>query len=149
MSKMITKNMIVLDMEAKDKLDVINSLAKVIEKEDRLNDLEGYIKQVLDREDHFPTSIGFQVAIPHGKSNSVKAASFAFARLKNEVKWSEDESVNFVFLIAVPETEAGDTHLKILAQLSRRIMKEEFRDKLNSTTSVDELLELLDLEQTI
>lgn len=149
MSKMINRNMIVLNMEANSKMEVIEKLAKVIENEGKLIDFDGYIKQVLLREDDFPTSVGFQVAIPHGKCDSVKEACFAFARLKNEVQWSEEEKVNFVFLIAVPETEAGDTHLKILAQLSRRIMKEEFREKLKSTEDIDELLELLDFEQLI
>jgi PTS system fructose-specific IIA component len=143
MNSIITKELIVLDFEAASKEEVIKNLAKVIEAQDRLNDYEGYVEQVFDREENFPTALGFEFAIPHGKTNSVKSAAVAFARLKNEVQWCEDEKVKYVFLIAVPETGAGDTHLQILAQLSRKIMREEFRDMLKNSTDINELFELL------
>lgn len=143
MENLITKELIVLDLDLSSKEDVVKEMAKLIDAQGRLYDYDGYIKQVFEREEDFPTSIGFEVAIPHGKTNSVKNASLAFARLKNEIQWSDEEKVKYVFLIAVPETEAGDTHLKILAELSRKIMREEFREKLKSSLKIDELLELL------
>lgn len=146
MCNLITKDMIVLDLETKDKQDTIVQLARLIEKNGRLNEFEGFIKQVNIREDQFPTSVGYSVAIPHGKTDSVKTAALAFARLKNEVKWSDEESTKYIFLIAVPEKEAGNQHLKILAQISRRIMREEFRDQLENANSVEEILEMLDIE---
>jgi fructose PTS system EIIA component len=142
MDNLITKELIALDLDISSKEEVIKEMAKLIEAQGKLNDYDAYIKQVFAREDDFPTSIGFEVAIPHGKTNSVKCASLAFARLKNEIQWSEEEKVKYVFLIAVPETEAGDTHLQILAQLSRKIMREEYREKLKTSLKVDELLEL-------
>jgi PTS system fructose-specific IIA component len=146
MEKIITKNLIVLDLEASSKEAVINDMAKRIEVQGRLNNLEGYMEQVYKREETFPTSIGFDVAIPHGKTDAVKIPTVAFARLKNEVQWSNEESVKYVFLIAVPETEAGDMHLQILAQLSRKIMREEFREQLKNSSEIDELLEILTMQ---
>jgi PTS system fructose-specific IIA component len=143
MNNIITKDLIVLGLEASSKEEVIRKLAKVIESQGKLIDFDDYIDQVFKREKTFPTSIGFDVAIPHGKTDAVKSAAVAFARLKNEVQWSEEEMVRYVFLIAVPEKEAGDTHLQILSQLSRKIMREEFREKLQSADKVEELLELL------
>ena len=116
MDNLITKELIVLDLDLSSKEDVIKAMARVIEEQGRLYDYNNYVKQVFARENNFSTAIGFEVAIPHGKTDSVKNASLAFARLKNEIQWSDEEKVKYVFLIAVPETEAGDTHLKILAQ---------------------------------
>lgn len=143
MEKIITRDLIVLDLESSSKEEVIKDMAKLIEAQERLHDLEGYMKQVYKREETFPTAIGFEVAIPHGKTDAVKKPTVAFARLKNEVKWSDEENVRYVFLIAVPETEAGDMHLQILAQLSRKIMRDEFRDQLKNSSEIDELLEIL------
>lgn len=143
MEKIIIKELIVLDLEASSKEEVIKDMAKMIEGQDRLHNLQGYMEQVYKREENFPTSIGFEVAIPHGKTDAVKQATVAFARLKNEVQWSTEENVKYVFLIAVPETEAGDLHLQILAQLSRKIMREEFREQLKNSSDIDELLEIL------
>jgi PTS system fructose-specific IIA component len=143
MDNLITKELIILDLDVLSKEEAIKEMAKLIESQGRLNNYEDYIKQVFRREEDFATSIGFEVAIPHGKTNSVKNASLAFARLKNEIQWSDEEKVKYVFLIAVPETEAGDTHLQILAKLSRKIMREEFREKLKSSLEIHELLEVL------
>ncbi|MCY6369882.1 PTS sugar transporter subunit IIA [Clostridium ganghwense] len=145
MNNLINKEMIVLDLEAKTKDDVIEKLSRVIEKQERLIDFEGYVAQVKRREEQFPTSVGFEVSIPHGKCDSVKTAALAFARLKDEVQWSEEEKAKYVFLIAVPEAEAGNTHLQILAQLSRKIMREEFRNNLKEAQQVEEILELLEV----
>lgn len=143
MDNLITKELIVLDLDLSSKEDVIKAMARVIEEQGRLYDYNNYVKQVFARENNFSTAIGFEVAIPHGKTDSVKNASLAFARLKNEIQWSDEEKVKYVFLIAVPETEAGDTHLKILAQISRKLMREEFREKLKFSLGIDELLEVL------
>lgn len=143
MDELITKELIVLDAEAGSKAEIIDILSKAIEAQGRLIDYKKYIQQVFEREETFPTSIGFEFAIPHGKSEAVRLAAVAFGRLKNEVTWSEEEKVKYVFLIAVPEKEAEDRHLKILAQLSRKIMRDEFREKLKNSHDVEEILELL------
>ncbi len=143
MDNLITKELILLDVDFSTKEEAIREMAKCMESQGKLYDYEAYIKQVFERENTFPTSIGFEVAIPHGKTNAVKVASLAFARLKNEVQWSEEEKVKYVFLIAVSETGAQDTHLQILAQLSRKIMRDEFREKIKTSLEVNELLELL------
>lgn len=145
MDNLITKDLIILDLEVDSKEEAINELAKVIEQQGRLINLDGFIKQVFKREDDFPTAIGFDVAIPHGKCDSVKSSSLAFAKLKNEVQWSEEEKVKYVFLIAVPEAEAGNTHLQILAQISRNLMRDEFREELENATEVNEFLDLLSM----
>ena len=143
MDKIINKNLVALDMEASSKDEVIRELAKFLEKDGKLCDYEGYVKQVFDREKEFPTAIGFDVAIPHGKTNCVKTAAVAFGRLKDYVQWSDEEKIKYVFLIAVPESEAGDKHLQILAQLSRAIMREEFREKLKNSSSIEEVLDIM------
>lgn len=145
MNNIITKELIVLDLEVNSKEEAIDELAKVIERQGKLINFDGFIKQIFKREEEFPTSIGFDVAIPHGKCDSVKSSALAFAKLKNEIQWSEEEKVKYVFLIAVPEAEAGNTHLQILAQISRRLMREEFREQLNNATEVNEFLELLSM----
>lgn len=142
-NNLITKEMITLDLEANNKNEVIQKLGRMIESQDRLNDYNIFVSTVNEREETFPTSIGFNFAIPHGKCDAVKKASIAFARLKNEVQWSEEETAKYVFLIAVSDKEAGDQHLKILAQLSRKIMREEFREKIETASSVDEVLNIL------
>lgn len=145
MGSLINKELIVLDMEAKTKDEAIQKLAELIHKQGRLENLDEYIAAVHKREEEYPTSVGFDVSIPHGKSDAVKSATVAFARLKEPVKWSMDEQAKYIFLLAVPEKEAGNTHLQVLAQLSRKIMRDEFREKLQESNSVDEIENTLEI----
>ncbi len=145
MSDLINKEMIILDMEAETKEEVIEKLARIMEEQGKLFNLDDYICQVHKREEEYPTAVGFDVCIPHGKCDAVKSAAVAFARLKNPVAWSNEEQARYVFLLAVPDKEAGNTHLQILAQLSRKIMRDEFREKLEQSNSIEEIESTLDI----
>ena len=46
-------------------------------------------------------------------------------------------------MIAVPEAAAGTEHLKVLAQLSRALMKPAFRAAITSATAPSDVLEAL------
>lgn len=141
---MISSNLIELDADFKSREEIIKHCAKLMNREEKLKDLDGYIKSVLDRENINPTCFDFGVAIPHGKSDCVKEACFAFTRLEEPIIWCPNgEMVNLIFQIAVPESEAGDTHLKILAKLARNLMHEEFRDILLNEKDKDKIYECL------
>ena len=55
----------------------------------------------------------------------------------------DGEPIDLIFLIGVPEKESGSLHLKILASLSRKLMKEDFRNSLRDVKTEAELIELL------
>ncbi|WP_138418281.1 PTS sugar transporter subunit IIA [Aquibacillus sediminis] len=146
LTELLTKTQVLLDIEATTKEECIDQLIEVFEKESVVHDAAKYKEAVLYREEEGTTGIGFGVAIPHGKSDSVERPGLAIARLKNAIDWKslDGTPVNLVFLIAVPETEAGDEHLRILSQLSRKLMHEDFRQKLKTTTSTDQLIQALE-----
>ncbi|GGI43083.1 fructose-specific PTS transporter subunit EIIC [Mammaliicoccus stepanovicii] len=86
---------------------------------------------VLNREAESTTAIGMNVAIPHGKSNTVRKPIVAVLNNKQGIEWeSLDETLpKIVFLIAVPN-DSSDTHLKLLQRLSRALMDDDIRDSL-------------------
>jgi len=146
MEKIITENLVVLDLESKTKEDVIRTLASKMDQAGRLNNLEGYINGVFDREKEYATAIGFNVATPHALVKEVKTCSVCFAKLSKPIKWSEneeDEPVDLIFQIAVPSIAEGNTHLRILATLSRKLMRDEFRDALREAKTTQDVLELI------
>jgi mannitol/fructose-specific phosphotransferase system IIA component (Ntr-type) len=91
------------------------------------------------------TAVGYGVGIPHGKTDAIKKPTLAFAKTKELVKWGDEEEdwVNLIFMIAVPESAASDEHLKILAILSRKLMNDDFRNSLLSTNDRVELNNIL------
>ncbi|MTK14257.1 MAG: PTS fructose transporter subunit IIA [Clostridiaceae bacterium] len=146
MEKLIEINLVELDIKAKSKEEAILSLAESLYKANRLNDKEEYVKCVMRREELSTTGIGFGVAIPHGKTDAVKVPSLCFGRCLEKLEWEslDEKPVEVIFLIAVPEKAAQDEHLRILAALSRKLMNEDFRDKISKIEDKEKLLELLE-----
>lgn len=132
---MFEKNLtIITDKKFKNKNEVISYLANL--KNQNVIVPSDYEKDVLERESVVSTYIGFGVAIPHAKSNSLKAPFVIYAKFTEGVIWDEsDEKVNQVFMIGVPKSENGQDensrlHLKILSELSKSLMRPAFRDEL-------------------
>ncbi|NMM65911.1 PTS transporter subunit EIIA [Clostridium sp. P21] len=146
MKKLIEIDLVDLNLKAKNKNEAIVALAEHLEKADRLNDKEEYVKCVLAREELSTTGIGFGVAIPHGKTDAVKVPSLCFGRCTEKLDWQslDENSVESIFLIAVPEEAAKDEHLRILAALARKLMSEEFREELSRIQDKEQIIKLLD-----
>ncbi|GAA0752765.1 fructose PTS transporter subunit IIA [Clostridium sartagoforme] len=136
-----------LDLETNEKIETIGYLAQLAK--DRLIDVNKYIEDVRKREAISTTGIGDGVAIPHAKSKWVRVPTVIVGKSKRGIEWEslDDEKVNMVFLIAVPDGE-GNEHLKILQILAVSLMDDEFREEIEKTT--DKLvIEKLLLERTI
>ena len=142
---LVNSNLIELKINGNNKETAIRELAKLIDNENRLNDYDDYIEEVLRRESLISTGIGYGIAIPHGKCKAVKVPTVAFGRLCSEIEWEslDDKPIKIIFLLAVPESCASNDHLKILAALSRKLMYEDFRNQLLEIDDKDKLLQLL------
>ncbi len=141
---LITHDLIHMHVDSSDKESVIRQLAQSAKELGRVDDLDAFVKAVLKREEEYSTAVGFGVAIPHGKTDAVVEPFLAYGRV-TKVDWSalDGEPVDNVFMIGVPAKEGGNTHLQILAKLSRKLMKADFRDKLNHSETEEDLLQLL------
>lgn len=148
---MINKDLIILDSDLLNKEDIIRFLGKKAFDLGYTNNLNEYIEAVKKREEEFSTAVGYGVSIPHGKSEAVNEAFIAFMRSKNPILWDEEDHgpVRLIFLIGVPENKKETLHLKILAQISKKLMDEEFRNNLINENK-DRVLELLmEIEENI
>ncbi|MDR7073259.1 fructose-specific PTS transporter subunit EIIC [Fictibacillus barbaricus] len=144
-------NLVVFDADAQDKEQVIRQLISNIKQEGYIDSEQTFLKAVLNREEVSPTGMEKGLAIPHGKSETVKKAVFAVARLKTPLTdWESidpSNKVQLVFLIAIPESEAGTTHLKVLSTLSTNLMKEGYLEGLMAAETKEQFLDRLDVEK--
>ena len=131
MSGLIQENCILFDMKG-EKEQIIRTLTECLYKAGKVEDAKGFYQDVLEREKISPTYIGYDMGLPHGKTDRVLEPGVCFGRMEKPVVWNEQtgEKADLAILIAVPAEEAGNTHMKILASLSRRLMHESFRESL-------------------
>ena len=129
MLPIINKNTMLFDIEAEDKLSLIQQIVDKIDREGYMCDKEQIHKDVLDREKVFSTYIDYGIGIPHGKSDGVEEPGVCIVRLKTPIQWTdeEDEKVDLVIMIAVRNQSDNNLHMQILSKISRNLMHEEFR----------------------
>ncbi|MDB4868130.1 MAG: fructose transporter subunit [Cohnella sp.] len=148
LQKMTNKQLLFLDVDWSSKEEIIDHLVDALERSGVVTSKEGFKQVVLERENHSPTGLEKGLAIPHGKSGLVTEAKVAVARLKNPISgWRSIDPANkvdLVFLLAIPETEAGSTHVKLLSQLSRRLMDESYREGLYAAKTPESFMASLD-----
>ena len=140
MLPMINRNCMIRENEPLNKAEIIEKMVNVFHTEGYLNDRDLFHKDILAREEVFSTYIGYGIGLPHGKSDAVKDAGIAVAKLKHPLTWNEasGESVDLILMIAVKAGEGNDLHLQVISKLSRLLMHEDFRDQLKNG-DLDEL----------
>lgn len=147
LSDVTSHDLILLDRPWQDRETILDNLSHLLFQQGKVSDKDAFLHAVWQRENISETGFEQGVAIPHGKSPTVRQPAFAAVRLAHPVDdWPTmdgEDKVSLVFLLAVP---AGDDagHLRLLSTLSLALMDENNVQALKAASSVDEFLTLLD-----
>ncbi|MEU5093794.1 fructose-specific PTS transporter subunit EIIC [Streptomyces sp. NPDC020996] len=132
MSKMITADLVDLDLSADTKEAAARALAERMVAQGRVTDLEGFLADVAAREAQMPTGLDGGIGIPHCRSAHVTEPTLAFGRSRAGIDFgAPDGPADLIFLIAAP-AGADDAHLTILSSLARQLMNAEFTGALRA-----------------
>jgi nitrogen PTS system EIIA component len=131
-SKLLTLENIVLDLEASSKKRVFEQVGVLLENS------RGIARSVVfdslfAREKLGSTGLGQGVAIPHGRIKGLKEATGAFLRLSVPVPFDSPDGkpVSLLFVLLVPE-QATEQHLQILSELAQRFSDRSCREALST-----------------
>ncbi|GLR74064.1 PTS 2-O-a-mannosyl-D-glycerate transporter subunit IIABC [Aliivibrio sifiae] len=149
LTTLTNKSLINLQTTFNSREEAIYALADQLEQQGKLHNKDEYLEAVFAREVEGPTALGEGLAVPHGKTDAVKEAAFAVATLTRDLKWKgvdedEDEDVNLIFLIAIPNAEAGSTHMHLLTELTTTLVDDDVREAVLNATTAEEIFALFD-----
>ncbi|SJM43967.1 PTS system, fructose-specific IIA component [Limosilactobacillus fermentum] len=134
---------IITNLKAETKDDVLRALANAFYQESYIGDVDEFVKSVYEREAEGATGIGNHVAIPHGKSQTVKKNGVAIAILEHEIAWEslDDTGAKVVVLFDVGvDSEGAKEHLRMLSLFAKKLGKDSVIDALLKANSVDEVV---------
>lgn len=142
---LLDKRSISLTAAPKSKEEALNEAIALMAESGKINDTEGYSRQVFAREEESTTGVGEGIAIPHGKCAAVNRPGLAAMVIKDGVDFEslDGEPVTLLFLIAAPDTK-DNVHLDVLSKLSMMLMDEEFTKSLRNASTAEEFLEIID-----
>ncbi|MGL4999044.1 MAG: PTS fructose transporter subunit IIABC [Cetobacterium sp.] len=144
LDKMLVKDCMNLNLKANTKAEVIDELVEVLFKAGKLNDKEEFKNAILKREEQSSTGLEEGIAIPHGKSASVKIPTVAFGLSKKGIDYNslDGEPSTLFFMIAAP-ANATDSHIETLSKLTSLLLDDDVIEKLLNVTSEEEVLNIL------
>jgi len=104
------------------------------------------VNAALERERLGSTGVGSGVAIPHARLEGLKRVKGVFATLETPLDYDSVDArpVDLIAMLVAPQ-DAGSEHLRALAQISRRLRRDDIRASLRVAPNAQSLfIELTD-----
>ena len=136
-------------LDGMDKESVIKELVELLGNNNLSFNKDQVFQAVLTRENTKSTGIGYGIAIPHGKCAGVKELVMAIGISHKGIDFKsiDGKPVYIVVLLASPIDRTGP-HIQALARISRLMLDEEFKNKLQNSASAKELYELVSSKES-
>jgi PTS system fructose-specific IIC component len=150
-SDILTQDHIILDLNVNDKFRIISKLLKTLESCSEVIDIDKFAEDIERREKDFPTGLENGTALPHARTTAVSDLVMAFGRCVDGIDFGAPDGnpSHLIFLFGVPRDEVKD-YLKTIAQLSRLLKQDTFRDQLlNANTSEDVITAISEAEKNL
>ena len=133
----LTPELVLFESDAVSKEEAIRELVDALHLTGRTEKPECMEEEIWARELTYSTGFGGGFAIPHCKSAHLTANSIVILKTRLDhpgIEWGslDGAPVSIAILLAIRADAEGKEHMKILATLSRQIMRTEFRDRLQS-----------------
>ena len=137
--------LILPELRERDTAGIVSELSQALQREGVIPDLLPFYHTALNQELLSDSVLETGVAVPHARMSGIKELRFAFGRTPGPVTWGGRCAcaVQFVFLAAVPATEAAGS-LQLLASLARLAQQEAVLAALRAAVDPPALLSVFD-----
>lgn len=128
----------------RDKDELFDTCARWFAEEKIIKDVDQLKESLYYRESIGSTYLGNYIALPHAKGVGVECSSVLFCRTKEPFLYrsnDEEGEVKYIFMLLVPEKEANDGYIRILAGIARLLAKEEFTSRLDKFKTAKDFIE--------
>ena len=138
-----------IPLEGKDKQAVITELVDLLDANHLVTDKNAALEAVMQRETTRSTGIGSGIAIPHGKCTAVKELVMSLGVTKQPIDFEsiDGKPVRIVLLLVSPLNQTGP-HIQALAKISRLMLDDVFKVKLEKCTSAAQAFDLISKKES-
>lgn len=132
--------LILPELRERDTAGVVKELSQLLHEQGCVPDVLAFYHAALNHEFLVNSAMECGVAIPHARLNGVIESSFAFGRACQPFSWGSRPSspVQFVFLLAVPATDAAG-FLQLLSALARLGREEHLLSGFQGRESAEQI----------
>ena len=145
---LMSKEAIKIHGHASSKMDAIDQMVSLMNKQGNVSDKEAYKEVVIERENLSTTGMVDGIAIPHARTTAITQAGIAAMTLPEGVDYQsmDGQPTTLIFLIGAPDN-GDNVHLQVLSELSTLLMDHDFCEDLKNAGTPEEFLSIIDLAQ--
>jgi PTS system nitrogen regulatory IIA component len=144
LSQLLNPEAVSVQLAATTKKEAIVELVDLLEKAHAIPPSGEILSGVLKREAMMTTGIGYGIAIPHGKARVVDHLIAACGVSRGGIDFEAiDKQPATLFILLVSPENAGGSHVKVLANISRLLKEDKVRDALKSAETPQAFLQQL------
>ncbi|MDR1956338.1 MAG: PTS sugar transporter subunit IIA [Treponema sp.] len=140
----LSKETINLHLKGTTKEAIINELLDILVAADKIQDRGAALSAVMDREQKMSTGMKHGIAIPHGKSATIRDLVACIGISDAPVDFdSLDEQPCRIFIMTLSPIEKTGPHLQFLAEISLLFKSSEKRAEILAAASPEAILRIL------
>ena len=143
LKKLLAPKMVLTDLAGSTKEEVIENLVDLLMESGKIKDREAALACILAREQKMSTGMQNEIAIPHGKSDTVDELIVCVALKKEGIDFeSLDGMPSKIFIVTISPLNRSGPHVQFLAEISQLLKEEEKREKLLAAETAEEILKV-------
>jgi PTS system nitrogen regulatory IIA component len=140
----LTKDTISLHLKGVSKDEIINELLDILVAAGKIQDRDAAYAAVMDREQKMSTGMKHGIAIPHGKSATVRdlVACIGISAIPIDFDALDKEPCR-IFIMTLSPLEKTGPHLQFLAEISLLFKSAEMRAEILNAGSPEDIMRIL------
>jgi fructose-specific phosphotransferase system IIA component len=148
LTQILQPSCIAAPLKSKDKDSAIEELVNLLATNGQIKNAAMALEAVMAREQTRSTGIGSGIAIPHGKCAAVEELVIAVGIAAEPIEFAsiDNKPVTIIVLLVSPLDKTGP-HIQALARISRLLLDEQFKTKLEKASSPDEVYQLISAKE--
>lgn len=146
MTDIMREELMLLPAQATTKEEILDEMTKKLVDTGAVDDFDMFRQAIAAREESASTGIGDGIAMPHAKNAAVKETSVVFAKQPAGVDYDslDGQPARLFFMIAAKD-DANETHLQILANLSKLLLNDDFKKALEAANTPESVTAVINL----
>ena len=142
--ELVAENIVKIPLDSTDKPDVLRELVQILKDAGEIDDFDGVLKAVQDREDQGTTGLEDGVAVPHCKTDAVKSLKLAIGIAPQGIEFdSVDGQPSKLFFLLLAAPGLSGPHVEALSEIAKLACSKAFCKALAGAENAAEVVELL------
>jgi mannitol/fructose-specific phosphotransferase system IIA component (Ntr-type) len=139
-SQLLDPSRIVLHLQGTKRTAALHEVASLLSNHPEVSNFDGFYAELLARDRLDTTCLGNEIALPHARTEHVKALVLAVGRSDTGIRFeNSNETVRLMFMLGTPKSKPGD-YLLVVSTLCKLLKDPANREAMFSASTPEEFI---------